>query len=142
MTSSTHPSARSSRLETAVFGPRDEESRLEGKREPLTVAYAEALQNGRTLSIGPEIEEQLGYTQTEWMADPLLGVRIMHPDDRDRVLEDCLEANQTRRPFRAEYRMIARDGRVVRVLDHAVLVFGSHGQPLCWQGTMVEVLDD
>jgi PAS domain-containing protein len=35
--------------------------------------------------------------------------------------------------------MIARDGRVVWVRDEASLVMGSHGQPLCWQGVMIDV---
>jgi hypothetical protein len=33
--------------------------------------------------------------------------------------------------------MIARDGRVVRIHDHAELVRGSQDQPLVWQGVMV-----
>src|SRR5204863_6036705 len=34
------------------------------------ITYAEALDDGRTLSISPQIEALLGCSQAEWMADP------------------------------------------------------------------------
>jgi PAS domain S-box-containing protein len=103
------------------------------------VTYAEALDEGRTLSIGPQIVDMLGYTDDEWMSDSLLWTKVTHPDDRDRVVESCDRANQTGEPWAAEYRMIAKDGRVVWIRDEASLVRGSHGQPLCWQGVMWDI---
>jgi PAS domain S-box-containing protein len=103
------------------------------------ITYTEALDDGRTLSIGPQIEALLGYTQDEWMEDSLLWVGLMHPEDRDRVVELCDRVNQTGAPFTCEYRMIARDGRVVWVRDEAARVLGSLGQPLCWQGVMTDI---
>jgi hypothetical protein len=35
--------------------------------------------------------------------------------------------------------VITRDGRVVWIHDEAVLVRGANGDPLCWQGVMVEI---
>jgi PAS domain S-box-containing protein len=107
--------------------------------EPLTIAYTEQVDDGKTLSIGPEIETVLGYTQTEWMADPFIWLKLMHPEDRDRVVRACDLSNATGEPFRADYRMIARDGRVVWFRDESILVTGSHGQGLCWQGLMTVV---
>jgi PAS domain S-box-containing protein len=103
------------------------------------ITYSEALDDGRTLSISPQIEALLGCSQDEWMADPLLWMEMMHPDDRDRVVEACWESNRTEQPFRCEYRMIARDGRVVWFKDEAMVVRGSAGQPLCWQGVMYDI---
>jgi len=115
---------------------------IESTRDPappasLTITYAEELEDAKTLSISPEVEAVLGYTQAEWMADPLIWVRLMHPEDRDRVVLACAESNRLGQPFDATYRMIARDGRVVRIHDHAELVRGSQDQPLVWQGVMV-----
>ena len=103
------------------------------------VTYAEALDDGRTLSIGPEFVEMLGYTEDEWMSDSLLWTKVIHPDDREWVVESCERANATGEPWCGEYRMIARDGHVVWIRDEAVLVRGSHGQPLCWQGVMSDI---
>jgi PAS domain S-box-containing protein len=103
------------------------------------VTYAEALDDGRTLSIGPQIVEMLGYDEDEWMSDSLLWTKVIHPDDRDWVVASCARANETREPWIGEYRMIARDGRVVWIRDEASLVLGSNGQPLCWQGMMWDI---
>ena len=35
--------------------------------------------------------------------------------------------------------MIARDGHVVWIREEATLVWGSEGQPLCWQGVMHDI---
>lgn len=107
--------------------------------QPTTISYTEELDEGRTFSIGPEVEAVLGYTQSEWMADPMLWVRLLHPDDRERVVQLCNAANQALEPFHAEYQMIARDGRLVRIRDQAMVVYGALGQPLCWEGRMVVI---
>jgi PAS domain-containing protein len=105
--------------------------------QPTAIPYTEELNEGRTFSIGPEVEPVLGYAQSEWMADPMLWMRLLHPDDRERIVQLCNAANEALQPFDAEYRMIARDGRVIRIRDRALVVYGALGQPLCWEGTMV-----
>ena len=87
----------------------------------------------------PQIETILGYSQEEWMGDASLCIDRIHPDDRDRVVAACELANEAGDPYSAEYRMIIRDGRIVRMRDEAVLVRGSNGQPLCWQGVMRDI---
>ena len=75
------------------------------------------------------------------MRNPLLCVELIHPDDRERVVAACEAANRAQEPYRAEYRMVARDGRVVWVRDEAFIVRGSMGQPLCWQGVMLDITE-
>ena len=128
------------RLEAAMARADEAEAMYRALVERLpAITYTESLDDGRTISISPQVESLLGYTQDQWMEDSLLWVGLMHPEDRDRVIESCDRANRSKEPFTAEYRMIARDGRVVRVRDEAVLVLGSHGQPLCWQGVMMDI---
>jgi PAS domain S-box-containing protein len=103
------------------------------------ITYTEALDTHDTLSVSPQVEDLLGYSQEEWMSDPRIWEGILHPDDHDWVVAACDEANHLRKPFRIEYRMIARDGHVIWVRDEAEIVSGSQGQPLCWQGVMVDV---
>src|SRR6266849_6491359 len=92
------------------------------------IAYVEDLDSGRTFAVSPQIETILGYTQEEWMGEASLWIDRIHPDDRDRVVAACELANQAREPYGAEYRMIARDGRIVWIRDEAVLVRGSNGK--------------
>ena len=103
------------------------------------VTYTESLDEAKTLAVSPQIEDLLGYTQEEWTGNPRTWADAVHPDDRERVEASCAEANASGEAWRIDYRMIARDGRVVWVRDIATLVRGSKGQPLCWQGVCFDI---
>jgi PAS domain S-box-containing protein len=103
------------------------------------ITYTEALDSGRMFAISPQIETILGYTQEEWMGDASLWIDCIHPDDQERVVAACELANRDRQPYEEEYRMFTRDGRILWIHDEAVLVLGSNGQPLCWQGVMRDI---
>jgi PAS domain S-box-containing protein len=130
------------RLEAALTRAEQAEAKYRTLVEQLpAITYTEALDSARVISVSPQVETILGYTQEEWLGNPRLWVDLLHPEDRDWVVEACELANRTEQPFRAEFRMVARDGRVVWIRDEAVLVWGSHGQPLCWQGVMLDITD-
>jgi PAS domain S-box len=127
-------------LDTAL----DRVKRAEAKNRSLielvpTITYTEEVDSGRTFAISPQVETILGYPQEEWMGDANLWIDRIHPEDRDRVVDTCERANEARETYRAEYRIQARDGHVVWIHDEAVLVGGSDGQPLCWQGVMTVI---
>jgi PAS domain S-box-containing protein len=92
----------------------------------------------RDVYISPQIA-QLGYTPREWKADPQLWVRAVHPEDRERVLGRERSAAKVRRRFHSEYRMIARDGRVVWIRDEAVFVEDPATGVRFWQGLMMDI---
>ena len=103
------------------------------------VTYVESLDAESALYISPQIEELAGYTAEEWMADPNFFGKVLHPDDRDHVLGEFAEMHRTGDMFDGEYRVLARDGRVVWVHDVAVRVRDEAGNPLYSQGYMVDV---
>ncbi|MGZ5343259.1 MAG: sensor histidine kinase [Actinomycetota bacterium] len=94
---------------------------------------------GSLLYVSPQIAETLGFTPEEWIADPTSWVRQFHPDDRARVRAEYERVADGETPFVADYRMFARDGRVVWFHDEAVLIRGNDGSPLFWQGIMTDV---
>jgi two-component system sensor histidine kinase KdpD len=57
------------------------------------------------------------------------------------VLAEDTRCEQTGEPWCMEYRQIAKDGRVVWVRDHAVLVRGEHGEPSFWHGIMIDITE-
>ena len=76
----------------------------------------------------PQVEQLLGCTAEEWETDPKMYESMVHPDDRDRGLEDFRRVREEGTPLHDEYRYIARDGRVVWVLDKTYLVEDESGE--------------
>ncbi|HEY6609435.1 MAG TPA: EAL domain-containing protein [Candidatus Limnocylindria bacterium] len=113
------------------------------ERVPGVVYVAEAGQNGRWHFVSAKIQQLLGYTAEEWTADPMMWMSRMHPGDRDRMI--LAEAQDRDRPEsygRWEYRLIARDGRVVWVIDdEAVISRDNDGRPAMVQGILVDISD-
>ena len=61
-----------------------------------------------TVFISPQVAEMTGYGPDEWVADGHLWTRLLHPEDRDRVLAANRRHIFTAEPFGEEYRLIAR----------------------------------
>jgi diguanylate cyclase (GGDEF)-like protein/PAS domain S-box-containing protein len=95
---------------------------------------------GTTLFISPQVESLLGYPPSEWIEDPRLWRRLVHPDDRDSVLAEHETSRSEGRDFAMEYRLIARNGRSVWIRDEAVLVNDVDGSQE-WQGLMTDVTE-
>ena len=113
------------------------------ERVPGVVYVAEAGEHGRWHFVSPKITELLGYTPEEWMADPTLWFSRIHPADRERMLlAELDEAGRTEAKGRWEYRLLARDGRVVWVIDdEAVIARDADGRPTMVQGILVDIGD-
>ncbi len=79
-----------SRVEAALARAEQAEAKYRSLVEQLPgITYTEALDSGRVISISPQVQTLLGYTQEEWLADAGLWVTLLHPEDRDRVVEAC-----------------------------------------------------
>ena len=113
------------------------------ERVPGVVYVAEAGQHGRWHFVSAKIEELLGYTAEEWTADPTLWMRRMHPADRDRmIMAEIGETERVEPKGRWEYRLLARDGRVVWVIDdEAVVSRDADGRATMVQGILVDISD-
>src|SRR5207249_1415286 len=106
------------------------------------VTYIDAVDaRSSTVYISPQVDEMVGYGPDAWTSDPHLWAKLLHPDDRDRVLEENDRTNETGEPFRVEYRLVSRDGREVWVRDEATLVRDGEGRPRFWQGVMYDITE-
>lgn len=89
--------------------------------------------------VSPQIEELLGFSQKEWLDNPILWYSQLHPDDQGRWHEEFARTISAGEPFRSVYRFLARDGRVVWVHGEAQVVRDDDGQPLFLQGVAFDV---
>jgi two-component system, NtrC family, sensor kinase len=122
---------------------RESEERYRSLVENLPVAVwsASVSRPTQALYVSPRIESHLGYTPEEWTGDPLLFVRSLHPDDRERVLVAHRDVSVTGVKLECAYRMTARDGRVVHVRQEGVVVPDEHGSPLYLHGYLQDITD-
>jgi PAS domain S-box-containing protein len=90
--------------------------------------------------ISPQIETLLGYTATQWRNDPQLFAKLLHPEDRERVLarRGKVAANGSGQS-QDEYRLISRSGGVVWVREETMTIRSPGGEPLY---TQTFLLDD
>jgi PAS domain S-box-containing protein len=88
-------------------------------------------------TVSPQIESLLGYEPKDW--DGELLERILHTDDRGRVLGEIASAAENGAPFESEYRVRARSGEVVWLREHARTVSGWDGRPLFGMSFLVDI---
>jgi PAS domain S-box-containing protein len=91
--------------------------------------------------MSPQYEAMLGYPPEKEILDEEHWLRVLHPDDRERVLAEELRTDETGEPYRIEYRQIARDGRVVWVHDEATLIRDEEGNALYWLGVQYDITE-
>jgi PAS domain S-box-containing protein len=106
---------------------------------PLVTWMTAPGNRAETLYIGPGIADLSGYSPTEWAEQPDLHERLLHPDDKERVLHELEHAADT--PTSIDYRLLARDGRAVWVREDSATVRDSVGEPVYVQTFLRDIGD-
>jgi PAS domain S-box-containing protein len=87
--------------------------------------------------VSPSCKRITGYDATEFMADPDLFFRIIHPQDRAPFDRHSLETHGTRVNF--EYRILHRSGTVHWIRHDGQLVIAADGKVLGLRGSNLDV---
>lgn len=74
------------------------------------------------LYVSPQIQELLGLDAAAFMADPDLWRKVLHPEDRPRVMNAVTHLRAHGGVMDIEYRLLHRNGEIVWVRDRATLV--------------------
>jgi PAS domain S-box-containing protein len=134
-------------MATASIRDISDRKRLEARYQTLVeeipaVTFLASLEGGANeLYVSPQIESLLGFSQREWLEDPTLWFRQLHPDDRARWHEEFAQTLVVGKPFRSNYRFLAKDGRTVWVHGEAKVVRDEAGAPLFMQGIAFDITD-
>jgi PAS domain S-box-containing protein len=89
--------------------------------------------------VGSCAVEILGFPIADWFKKDFW-VNHLHPDDRDRAIEHCMEGTRRNRRFELEYRMIGADGRTVWFHDIVQVVRGPQG-PEVIRGFLIDITE-
>ncbi|MGD0133732.1 MAG: ATP-binding protein [Bryobacteraceae bacterium] len=79
--------------------------------------------------VSPQIESILGFSQEEWLGNPILWFHQLHPEDKFRWSLEAAQLFSTGEPLKSTYRFLARDGNTVWMRCEAKMVRNEDGQP-------------
>jgi PAS domain S-box-containing protein len=108
------------------------------EQAPIVVYEWEFGDPGRWRYLSPRVEELLGYSAEEHMADPDIWFDHIHEDDRAAVLAAEAKSQQAAEGETIEYRMRHRDGHVVWMRDEAI-AFEDPQQERYFRGILSDV---
>ncbi len=91
--------------------------------------------------VSPQIEAALGFSQEEWLEDPVRWYSHIHPDDKQRWSTEAAEMFLSGKPLRSAYRVVARDGRVIWFHCEAKMIRKPDGEPWFIHGVGFDITD-
>jgi PAS domain S-box-containing protein len=91
--------------------------------------------------VSPQIEAALGFSQEEWLEDPIRWYSHIHPDDKQRWSTEAAEMFLTGNSLRSAYRVVARDGHVIWFHCEAKMIRKENGEPWFIHGVGFDISD-
>ncbi len=108
---------------------------------PALTYVAWADDTGSRAYVSPQLLAMAGFSPGEWLAEPDMWVRRLHPEDRDYVLRQFREACATGGRFASEYRILDRAGRVVWWRDEGRVLPGPDGRARFVRGFVLDITE-
>ena len=91
--------------------------------------------------VSPQIEAALGFSQSEWLEDPVRWYQQIHPDDKMRWSFEAAEMFLSGKPLRSSYRVIARDGKTLWFQCEAKMIRQEDGRPWFIHGVGFDITE-
>lgn len=91
--------------------------------------------------VSPHIEKMLGFTQSEWLNDPVRWYRQIHPEDKGRWSVEAAQMFLVGQELKSVYRVIARDGHTVWFHCEAKMVRTEDGRPWFIHGVGFDITE-
>ena len=91
--------------------------------------------------VSPQIEAMLGFSQEEWLNDPVRWYQQIHPEDKGRWSVEAAQMFLSGDPLRSVYRVIARSGQIIWFQCEAKMVRGDNGEPWFIHGVAFDITE-
>jgi PAS domain S-box-containing protein len=91
--------------------------------------------------VSPQIEAALGFSQSEWLEDPVRWYQQIHPDDKMRWSFEAAQMFLSGKPLRSSYRVIARDGKTLWFQCEAKMIRQEDGRPWFIHGVGFDITE-
>ena len=119
----------------------EEMCRVVSENIPVAVYSALPDEHSTNLFISGRMEELTGYSAKQFLDDPDLFTRVVHPEDREYVWERIEEHRRKRAALDVEYRIITKDNAVKWVRDKATPMFDENGRIVQIDGFMEDITE-
>jgi diguanylate cyclase (GGDEF)-like protein/PAS domain S-box-containing protein len=129
------------RLRGRVDGDAADRYRALIEEIPALTYVAWADDAGSRAYVSPQLLAMTGFSPGEWLAEPDMWVRRLHPEDRERVLRQFREACVAGGRFASEYRMLDREGRVMWWRDEGRVLPGPDGKARFVRGFVLDITE-
>jgi PAS domain S-box-containing protein len=117
----------------------EEKYRLVSENIPVVVYSALPDEHSTNVLVTGRILELTGYSGEQFMEDPELSGRIVHPEDREHVWKKIEEHREKKIPLEVEYRIITKDNTVKWIRDKATPMVDENGQIIRIDGFMEDI---
>ncbi len=91
--------------------------------------------------VSPAIEELVGYPAQDFMTRRRSLSGVTHPEDRQRVRREVMNAVKEQRSFQMSYRMIDADGQVRQVTERGQAVYAEFDEVNYLDGVVIDVTE-
>jgi len=91
--------------------------------------------------VSPQIEKTLGFSQSEWLEDPVRWYQQIHPADKQRWSVEAAQMFLSGQPLRSAYRVISRDRRVIWFHCEAKMIRREDGRPWFIHGVAFDITE-
>jgi len=87
------------------------------------------------------IKNIYGYTVKEWLKDPNLWIKTIHPEDKDKVIAKFKEAQKEFKDDYVEYRIIKKDGSIRQVEDNFIWEKDEQEKVISLNGILLDITE-
>ncbi|TAF13563.1 MAG: PAS domain S-box protein, partial [Nostocales cyanobacterium] len=93
--------------------------------------YCTYVNNNWTEMTGLDISSAMGFS---W-------IEALHPEDKERVIQEFLTSVNNNHPFRSEYRFLGAEGKITWVLGQAIPELVENEKVISYIGTFTDITD-
>lgn len=90
--------------------------------------------------ISPAVE-QFGYSIKEWRRNARMWEKLIHPEDRLRILQETKTAMKNGSDTELQYRIFKKDGSLCWLQDQGRFAKNERGEIICWQGIIIDITE-
>ena len=87
------------------------------------------------------IEKVVGYTAAEWISTPAIGLKLLHDEDRDRIIREADAIMERGTGGVLQYRWMTKDGRAIWVETHMTPVQDETGTSVGIRGVTLDITE-